>query len=273
MSVISSIKTAFADSSKRKVLLVPIYGAIVESTNSSLSKSFNAFDLIQKLYDITNKQTYDGVILRINSPGGAASASEEIAKAILQLRKKHIPVVTSIGDLCASGAYLIASATEKIFANKMSLVGSIGAIMQIPNFSGLSEKLGIKLITSSSGKMKDIGNPSREITDEEKQYLDELVKIAAGQFIDIVQENRYINNPEEIFDGRIVNTPEALGHNLIDQIGTYNDAVQYMCKKLDVPQSRLSIRKYSAKSSIASKLLNYCMPFQLTSIGFERGII
>lgn len=257
MNIISNIKKVFADSSKKKVLVIPIYGTITESQTHNFSKSFSAFELTQDLFDIANDCNYDGIILRINSPGGAASASEEVTHAIRAVRNSHIPIVTTIGDLCASGAYLIASATDKIFANKMSLVGSIGAIMQIPNFTNLSEKLGVKLITATSGKMKDIGNPSREITPEEKLYLDTLVKTAAKQFIEIVQKNRNsVANTQEMFDGRVVSAQEALDNNLIDAIGTYYDAIQYICKRLDIDNERLQIIEYNVKSSLMQKILS-----------------
>lgn len=257
MSMLSTIKTVFADSSKKKVLLIYLYGTITER-NSNMQNSFSAFDLTKELLKAIKYKSYDGIIVRINSPGGAAAASEEVAETIQMVKSKlHIPIISIIGDLCASGAYLIASVTDKIYANKLSLVGSIGAIMQIPNFTGLADKLGVKLITAASGKMKDLGNPAREITNEEKEYLNTLVKDAADQFIHIVQTNRNIDSPD-MFDGRIITAHDALNNNLIDAIGTYSDAVKYMCSVLNITEDRLAIYEYQEKMPLVMKILKNC---------------
>ena len=249
-----NIKSLFADTSMKKILMIKLYGTIVESDDSMINHKFSAFKLLNKLYDVYEQKDYDGILIRINSPGGAASASEEIAEAILMLKNINIPVVVSIGDICASGAYLIASVANQIFANRMSLVGSIGAIMQIPNFTDLAEKIGVSLITASSGKMKDIGNPARTMTEEEKAYLDNLVSIAASNFKETVLMNRNIINVEKMTDGRIVDAKEALENKLIDKIGTYNDALNYFKRLFNVDV--LNVEEFKEKKSALKKILN-----------------
>lgn len=268
MGIMSTIKTAFSDSTQKRILVIKLYGAITEQNSSNFNSTFSAFKLVQKLLTIKEEKNYDGILLRINSPGGNAAASEEVAEALQQIKRtSNIPIITSIGDLCASGTYLIASATDKIFANRMSLVGSIGAIMSIPNAAELADKIGIKIVTASSGKMKDLGNPTREITIEEKEYLDNLVNEAAEQFKAIVINNRQIiKNFDEMTDGRVVCASEALANNLIDEIGTYNDVLSYFCTYFKVTPARIKLIEYTEKTTLIDKLIhktlvNFAVPF------------
>lgn len=254
MGFISTVKNVFSDSSKKKVLAINLYGTLAEDSSMS-NNCFPVFNLINTLYDIADDKSYKGILLRINSPGGAAAASEELAQVLLLIKQAGIPVVTSIGDICASGAYLVASVTDKIFANKMSLVGSIGAIIQIPNFTGLAEKLGVKFITSSAGKMKDIGNPFRDMTDEEKEYFDRLTILAAKKFINIVTFHRQLKDITKMTDGRIVDASEALDNNLIDSFGTYHDAFICLCEKMNIPQERVIIEEYEVKRPLIKRIL------------------
>ena len=115
------------------------------------------------------------IILRINSPGGSAIASEEIYKKLLEAKSKGKVIVASIGNMAASGGYFISLAADKIFANSTSLVGSIGVISQFPIFERFNKNLGITKQSISSGKHLDMFSGNRKLTQKEKQMINKLM--------------------------------------------------------------------------------------------------
>ena len=155
-------------SRKKKILKLYLNGEIT-SNASKFSSDNSVQKLKEELLEVkqTNKDNYKGILLKINSPGGAAATSEELSKLVLSLRQE-VPIVTSIGDSACSGAYMVAAASNYIFANTLSWTGSIGVIMTLPNYQELSKKLGMSVKTIKAGKMKDLGNPFREMTPEEE---------------------------------------------------------------------------------------------------------
>ncbi len=165
------------------------------------------------------------ILLRINSPGGSAAASQEIFEEIGRAEK---PVVVSVSETCASGAYYIASAADKIIANRSSSVGSIGVIIQIPNYEDLYEKLGIKYTTIKEGEYKDVGSPDRPLTSEELKLFEAQLEEIHKQFITDVAEARGmdVKEVEELATGWVFLGTEALELGLIDDIGNYKDAIK-----------------------------------------------
>ena len=253
----SSLKNKFSNQSQVHIFYLDGVIEFGESNSLTMKKS-KIEDLIEDLRDAADKNV-DGIVLRINSPGGAAGASEELAQTVLKVREKNIPVIASVGELACSGAYMVAACCDYIFANKMSLVGSIGVIMQIPNFKNLSEKLGATLVTIKAGKMKDIGNPFKEMTDEEKIYLETLTKKSHEYFIELVTSQREILDLENMTDGRIIDAKTALDNNLIDSYGTFHDALNFLAEeKLHTEVEKLKIVRHKAKKSFINKILGTC---------------
>ena len=233
------------------------------SSDALVAKKSKIEDLIEDLHGAVDENV-DGIILRINSPGGSAGASEELAQTILKVREKNIPVIASVGEMACSGAYMVAACCDHIFTNKMSVVGSIGVIMQIPNFKNLSEKLGATMVTIKAGKMKDLGNPFKDMTDEEKNYLEDLVRKSHKNFIELVTSQRKILDLENMTDGRIVDAETALKNNLTDSLGTFHDALNFLAEeKLHSKVDKLKIVQHKAKKSLVNKLLGVCN-FQIT---------
>ena len=180
--------------------------------------------MISQLDEAEKNPNVKAILIRVNSPGGSAAASQEIYE---ELKKVEKPVVVSVSEVCASGAYYVASAADRIIANRSSSVGSIGVIMQIPNFEDLYEKLGIKYTTIKQGKFKDVGSPDRPITEEEIRLLEAQLKEIYGQFITDVAEARNMDagEVEELATGWVFLGTEALELGLIDGIGNYKDAI------------------------------------------------
>lgn len=200
------------------IAVVHINGEIGFSTGVDSEK------IVRLLKKAEEDSSVKAIVLRIDSPGGAAAASQEIAQTVRQLKK---PVVASVGNSAASGAYWIASACDRVVCNAASSVGSIGVIIAIPNFAGLFEKLGIKYVVIYKGKYKDLGNPARELTPEERQLLEKHAEIIYRQFIREVAKNRKMPEAkvEQLATGEVFAGEEALKIGLIDRIGGFYEAV------------------------------------------------
>jgi protease-4 len=170
------------------------------------------------------------IVLRVDSPGGTVAASEEIARYIKQCSK---PVVVSVGDVGASGAYMIASQSDEIWAMPGSAVGSIGVISEIPNVGALLGKVGVNFQVITAGKYKDAGSLYRPLSKEERALIQGSVNEAYGQFIDIVAEGRSLprSQVESMATGWAWNGEEAKKLGLIDRLGTYQDAMDAAAKR------------------------------------------
>ena len=218
---------------KKTIAVIEIDGVISASSKKSAiaSKGFSLGKTLEFLSDIEDeKQALDGIMLRMNTPGGTAGASEELARAIERVKEaRNVPVVASIADVCCSGGYMIAVVADKIFANRQSLTGSIGTILQVPNYQELAEKIGVKTLTFKSGKMKDIGNPMRDMTEDEQAFLNKIARQGHKLFRDFVKSHRpAIQSEEDMMDGRPVDALTAKENGLIDAFGTYLDAYDAM---------------------------------------------
>lgn len=242
---------------QKNIEVITIEGIIKAYEKNGFSKKKNTIELLDELNNIANNEKIDGVLLRLDSPGGAAGTSEEIYQAVKHIASKK-PVIASIGNTGCSGAYLIACGANEIIASNMSIVGSIGAIMTIPNVSKLKDKIGIDVTTIKSGNMKDICNVFKDMNEEERKLVQDLVSECHQNFINIVKEarkNKMSDNIDEVLDGRVLSSRTALQYGLIDKIGTYDDAIELLCKKLSTDRSKINIKYEKQKTNIISKLI------------------
>lgn len=166
------------------------------------------------------------ILLRIDSPGGTVAASQEITLAVRRAAEEK-PIVTSVGDICASGAYMVAAQTDEIIASPGSTVGSIGVIMEIANVEELLNKIGVNFTTLTYGEYKDAGSMYRSLTETETAMLNEELKTIGDQFIADVAEGRGMDEDEvrELATGWAWVGSEALELGLVDSLGNYDDAV------------------------------------------------
>jgi protease-4 len=167
------------------------------------------------------------VVVRIDSPGGSVGPSQEIHDEVQRLAEKK-PVVCSLGNVAASGGYYVAVACPKIFAAPGTLTGSIGVVSQFVNVKGLAQRFDVKLETVKSGKLKDAGNPFRDMTPEDRAYWQALVDQVYAQFLGAVAEGRDLEEDEvrKIADGRVLTGAEAKALGLVDELGNFYDAVE-----------------------------------------------
>lgn len=204
--------------SKDKIALIRIEGVIVDSKI-----------IVEELHRYAEDESIKAILLRIDSPGGAVAPSQEIYDEVLRVREEAgKKVVTSMGTVAASGGYYIASATDVIFANPGTLTGSIGVIMELTNFQGLFEKVGLKSVTVKSGKNKDVGSPFREMKKEERALLQEVLDDVHSQFIEAVSQGRSleIEAVRSLADGRIFTGRQAKKVGLVDELGSLDAAVK-----------------------------------------------
>jgi protease IV len=230
-------------------------------------------EAMQNIVKFKEDDSIKGVILRINSPGGAVGPTQEIFREVIKLKEKK-PVYVSMGSLCASGGYYIASAGQKIYANPSTVTGSIGVIMQLTMLQGLIEKLGIHMTTIKAGEFKDAGTPFREMTKEERAYFDSIVESIHTQFIKDVATGRKmdVEKMRKLADGRVFTGTQARELGLVDGLGNFYDTVDEFKKVLKIkgkPDLVYTEKPFSFSKwlfgSVARDLVNerFSSPFSL----------
>ncbi len=177
------------------------------------------------------------IILHIDSPGGGAAASQEIYHEVIQARQRYKkPIVASIQSVGASGAYYIASATDKIYADQASIIGSIGVIAEWVNYGELLKWAKLKPEILKAGELKDAGSPTRELTPAERAYMQELIDNMHTQFINDVAAGRKLpaTDIKSIASGRVWTGQQALPMHLIDATGNFRDALLDTAKRVGI---------------------------------------
>jgi protease-4 len=203
-----------------KVALLEVKGMIIDVQ-----------PIIEQLVKFKKDDSVKAIVFRIESPGGGVSPSQELYREIQRTAERK-PVVASMGSVAASGGYYIASGVQKIYANPGTITGSIGVIAQFTNFEELFKKIGFRMEVVKSGAFKDMGNPGRAMTAEEREYLQKLLDNVHQQFVRDVARGRRMPEEKvrEIADGRIFTGEQAKEMGLVDELGGLNDAVDAAAK-------------------------------------------
>jgi protease-4 len=205
----------------------------------------------------TKDDSVKAIVFRIESPGGGVSPSQELYREIQRTAEKK-PVVASMGSVAASGGYYIASGVQKIYANPGTITGSIGVIAQFTNFEELFKKIGFRMEVVKSGAFKDVGNPGRAMTPEEREYLQELLDSVHQQFVRDVARGRRMPEEKvrEIADGRIFTGEQAKEMGLVDELGGLNDAVDAAGKMAGITGEPKLVYPEKKKVSLLDYLLD-----------------
>lgn len=211
-----------------KIALIDVQGEIVGTDEEALGEGASAEELRSELRQAANDDAVKAVILRVNSPGGSVVASDEIYRDVLDLRRAGKPVVASMGEVAASGGYFISAGADRVVANPSTLTGSIGVILVLLNLEGATGKLGIEPVVFISGRLKDIGSPFRDMTEEERQILQRLLDESYERFVEVVAEGRHMSELEvrELADGRPVSGYQAFRSGLVDRLGDLDTAIE-----------------------------------------------
>jgi protease IV len=184
-------------------------------------------DTLEALEAFRRDDDIAAVVVRIDSPGGAVGPSQEIYRAIQRVRKKK-KVVASLGAVAASGGYYIACAADRVVASAGTVTGSIGVITQLAQIDELLTLAHIRTETIKSGAMKDAGSPLRPMSPEERQYFQGVVDDVYRQFLRDVSKARGVPEADlrAVADGRVLTGEQALQHKLVDEIGSFDDAME-----------------------------------------------
>ena len=256
-SFFNDFSTAKFDS---KIAIIPIYGEItLEDSNGffSISQVASTNTIVDQIKKAQDDSAIKGVIFEINSPGGTVLASEEIANAIKKLNKPKVAWIREVG---ASGAYWVASSTDKIIAAPMSITGSIGVLGSYIEFSGLMQKYGVTYEQFNGGKYKDLGSPYVNMTNDERILLQSKINIIHEYFINDVAKNRNMSleKMKRLADGSFYLGLEAKENGLIDELGGKQEAIDSIKNMTGVKDVYLvTYGKKSALSGLFSNTLSY----------------
>lgn len=213
--------------SKSKVAVIELTGIMTSSHNAG-SRAMSARKVIAQLEKYRADASVKAIVLRVDSPGGTVVAAQEIHGELLRLRENSgKKIVVSMGDLAASGGYYVACAADRVFASPGTLTGSIGVIMQFPNYQGLFGKIGLGTNTIKSGEFKDVGNGARAMSDRDRELLQSLVDDVYLQFVEAVAIGRRLS-PEQVrplADGRVFSGRQAKQLGLVDELGDLDAAI------------------------------------------------
>jgi protease-4 len=213
--------------SKDKVAVIELTGVMTSSHNVG-TRAVSARKIIAQLEKYREDDAVKAIVLRVDTPGGTVVAAQEIHAELMRLRagagKK---IVVSMGDLAASGGYYVACAADRVFASPGTLTGSIGVIMQFPNYQGLFGKLGLGTNTIKSGEFKDVGNGARAMSDRDRKLLQGLVDDVYSQFVEAVAQGRRLPTEQvlALSDGRVYSGRQAKQLGLVDELGDLDAAI------------------------------------------------
>lgn len=214
------------DRFKDKLAILPLEGPIMEGQGPSIFPSFmqSSISRAEEYLDEINKnKRYKGLILEINSPGGSPYKSKRLAQKV---EKLDLYKVARIKEQGTSGAYWIAAACDKIVADELSNVGSIGTISVRPDFSEFLKNLGIKMDIEEKGKFKGQGMPFSEISEEEKERRKEVLEEINEMFKDYIKRKRNVNEEGDVLEGKVFLGREAKNVGLIDYLGDRDKAIE-----------------------------------------------
>jgi protease IV len=217
-----------ADSLTGNVALIPIKGVIVGDTSGGFfDDSASSQDIVKLIEKADDDARIKAIVLEINSPGGSPVASDEIAQALKKTNKTTVAWIREVG---ASGGYWIASASDHIVANRMSITGSIGVVASYLDFSGFIERYNVSYERMVSGKYKDLGSPYRELTTEERALFQNVLDDLRDEFIDEVAANRNMprKDVEKAATGLFYLGSEAQRLGLVDELGGKDEVIAYI---------------------------------------------
>ena len=217
-----------------RIAVLPVYGLI--ESDASFLKSLDQF---------RNDESVRGFVIEIRSPGGVAGTAQSMYSELARLRDDDDrPVVAWIGEVGASGGYYVALAADSILALPSSITGSIGVVMEFPNAEELLRKAGVGLEVVKSGALKDMGSPVRDLTDEERRVLQDLVDDVYEQFVEAVQANRGLERDSVVTlaDGRVMSGARAVDAGLVDRTATLPEALNLVGRMTGLGDNPRTVR-------------------------------
>lgn len=244
------------DASASEVAVLYAVGEIVDGEGTRPGE-IGGDKFSRELRKLRENDAVKAVVLRVNSPGGSALASDVIWREVI-LTKKVKPVIVSMGDVAASGGYYIAAAADSIFAEPTTITGSIGVFGVIPNFQNLmNNKIGVHYDGVKTGKFADLMTTfDRPLTAEERDIIQREVDKVYATFTKVVSEGRKmpLANVDSIGQGRVWTGTQGLGNKLVDRLGNLDAAIQAAAKKANL--SKYKVSQYPEKEDPFTSILN-----------------
>lgn len=239
---------AETSTAKDKIALIYADGNILYNGDARARSVITPKTIIKELERAQKDKDIKGIVLRIDSPGGSALASEVINAKMKSIEK---PIYISMGGTVASGGYYMSAAGDKIYASGLTLTGSIGVVSVIPNFEGTSEKLGVNNEVIEKGEFAGVYSLFNEMTPSERKKIYDSSLEVYSEFKERVSEGRKIYDPEleSIAGGRVWLGYEATGIKLVDEIGGLEDAIKGLAKELELESYRVEEIKDTRKFS------------------------
>jgi protease-4 len=247
------------DSCDDKIAILYAEGEISEESSSSLSpisdEKIISYNTVKELRKLQKDEDVKAVVFRVNSPGGSAFVSEQIWKAVQDLKEVK-PVVVSMGDYAASGGYYISCGADKIFAEPTTLTGSIGVFGMFYNAQGLLDKIGVTTDVVKTDKFSDIGDISRPMDESEKALIQHSVEMTYKLFLERCAEGRGKTTAEidSIGQGRVWSGEQALSLGLVDALGGIDDAVKEAASLAEINKYEITVS--DVQKDFWSKLLD-----------------
>nr|WP_279326559.1 signal peptide peptidase SppA [Bacillus kexueae] len=227
-----------------KIAVLEVNG-VIQDTGEDVASFFQTTGyqhrtFLEMIEEAGEDEAVKGILIRVNSPGGGVVESAEIHKKLIEMKEEYDkPIYVSMGTIAASGGYYISTAADKVYAAPDTMTGSLGVIMQGINYAELAENYGVKFETIKSGAYKDIMSPTREMTEEERKIMQQMVDNAYDGFVDVIVKGRNLSEEEvrNIADGRIYDGRQAKELNLVDDLAYFDDVIDIMKDelKLDNP--------------------------------------
>ncbi len=233
-------------SARKQIARIEITGAIAGLTRKRVLEAFKTVE----------EKRFPALLLRIDSPGGTVGDSQEIYSALKRLREK-VKVVASFGNISASGGVYVGMGAEHVMANPGTITGSIGVILRGNNLERLLEKIGVSFKVVKSGPYKDILAFDRELTEPEKNILQELIDTSYQQFVQTVAEGRKlaVETVKGFADGRVFTGQQALELGLVDRLGTEEDARRWAAELAGLDPEKAKLQTLEEPKRFWSRLL------------------
>lgn len=252
------------------VAIIQISGPIMATSDASIFSDSVASSsgIVEMLEEARDDPDIEAVILEINSPGGSAVASDEVARAVKDVRASGKPVVAWVREVGASGAYWIASSSDHIVANRMSITGSIGVIASYIEFAEFLDEWNLTYNRLVAGERKDIGDPFQELSENGEEFMQEKLDVIHGIFIQEVAANRNMSVAEmqTLADGRFFLGIEAYDAGLVDELGGKPEAIAYLEERLD---TEVTTTEYEDDPSLVDLLFGT----KHTGLAIEQSVV
>lgn len=234
-------------------------GVAVLEVRSSI---YDERPVIDQLDQLLQNPGTRALVIHVDSPGGVISAVEEIYNALNRAADRGIPVVASMGALATSGGYFVCLPAERIFANRSSITGSIGVLVEYYSLAGLLDKIGVQSLTITSGQYKGLGSWTQPLTDAQREHMQDIVNDFHNFFVEIVSTERHVDiaRVSEWADGRVFTGRQALEMGMVDELGGLTDAIGFAAERAHLEGEPRVIRATERTVSLLQMFRRYGPP-------------